>query len=55
MKLNDPTLLAERSTVGETFGPLALDVVAQANATEYGPAPYFYAPDPGRVFAGIVR
>jgi succinate-semialdehyde dehydrogenase/glutarate-semialdehyde dehydrogenase len=42
----------------ETFGPVApvyrfadeADVIAQANATEYGLAAYFYARDLGRVF-----
>ena len=42
----------------ETFGPVAAlfrfrdeaDVVAQANATQYGLASYFYARDLGRVF-----
>ncbi len=42
----------------ETFGPLAplfrfkdeADVIAQANATQYGLAAYFYARDLGRVF-----
>jgi succinate-semialdehyde dehydrogenase / glutarate-semialdehyde dehydrogenase len=50
-----PTMLVTRE---ETFGPLApvyrfadeADVVAQANATEYGLAAYFYARDLGRVF-----
>ena len=42
----------------ETFGPVAplfrfkdeADVIAQANATQYGLAAYFYARDLGRVF-----
>ncbi|HEY8382674.1 MAG TPA: NAD-dependent succinate-semialdehyde dehydrogenase [Microvirga sp.] len=59
----EPTVLAEVTTKmavtrEETFGPLApvyrftdeADVVAQANATEYGLAAYFYARDLGRVF-----
>ncbi len=59
----EPTLLANVTTKmlvtkEETFGPLApvyrfrdeTDVVAQANATQYGLASYFYARDLGRVF-----
>lgn len=59
----EPTVLADVTTEmhvtrEETFGPLApvyrfrdeADVVAQANATEYGLAAYFYARDLGRVF-----
>jgi succinate-semialdehyde dehydrogenase / glutarate-semialdehyde dehydrogenase len=59
----EPTVLADVTpkmlvTREETFGPLApvyrftdeADVVAQANATEYGLAAYFYARDLGRVF-----
>jgi succinate-semialdehyde dehydrogenase/glutarate-semialdehyde dehydrogenase len=45
-------------TQEETFGPVApvyrfkdeADVIAQANATPYGLASYFYARDLGRVF-----
>jgi succinate-semialdehyde dehydrogenase / glutarate-semialdehyde dehydrogenase len=59
----EPTVLANVSTRmlvtrEETFGPVApvyrfedeADVIAQANATEYGLAAYFYARDLGRVF-----
>ncbi|MGO4707156.1 NAD-dependent succinate-semialdehyde dehydrogenase [Microvirga sp. 2MCAF38] len=59
----EPTVLANvntsmRITREETFGPVApvyrfkdeADVVAQANATEFGLAAYFYARDLGRVF-----
>ena len=59
----EPTVLAGVTTKmlvtrEETFGPLAPvyqftdedDVVAQANATPYGLAAYFYARDLGRVF-----
>jgi succinate-semialdehyde dehydrogenase/glutarate-semialdehyde dehydrogenase len=59
----EPTVLANVSTRmlvtrEETFGPLApvyrftdeADVIAQANATQYGLAAYFYARDLGRVF-----
>ena len=59
----EPTVLANVSTTmlvtrEETFGPLApvyrftdeADVIAQANATQYGLAAYFYARDLGRVF-----
>jgi succinate-semialdehyde dehydrogenase/glutarate-semialdehyde dehydrogenase len=59
----EPTILANVTTKmlvtrEETFGPLAPvyrfkdedDVVAQANATEFGLAAYFYARDLGRVF-----
>jgi len=59
----EPTVLANVTTKmlvtrEETFGPLApvyrftdeADVVAQANATQYGLAAYFYARDLGRVF-----
>ena len=59
----EPTVLANVTTRmlitrEETFGPVAPvyrfkdedDVVAQANATEYGLAAYFYARDLGRVF-----
>jgi succinate-semialdehyde dehydrogenase/glutarate-semialdehyde dehydrogenase len=59
----EPTVLADVTTDmivtrEETFGPVApvyrfadeADVVAQANATEYGLAAYFYARDLGRVF-----
>jgi succinate-semialdehyde dehydrogenase / glutarate-semialdehyde dehydrogenase len=59
----EPTVLANVTTQmlitrEETFGPVApvyrfadeADVVAQANATEYGLAAYFYARDLGRVF-----
>ena len=59
----EPTVLANVTTRmlvtrEETFGPVApvyrfkdeADVIAQANATEYGLAAYFYARDLGRVF-----
>jgi succinate-semialdehyde dehydrogenase/glutarate-semialdehyde dehydrogenase len=59
----EPTVLAGVTpgmlvTKEETFGPLAPvirftdddDVIAQANATEFGLAAYFYARDLGRVF-----
>lgn len=59
----EPTVIADVTaamavTREETFGPLApvyrftdeADVVAQANATQYGLAAYFYARDLGRVF-----
>ena len=59
----EPTVLANVTTKmlitrEETFGPVAPvyrftdegDVIAQANATEYGLAAYFYARDLGRVF-----
>jgi succinate-semialdehyde dehydrogenase/glutarate-semialdehyde dehydrogenase len=59
----EPTVLANVTTDmlvtrEETFGPVApvyrfadeADVIAQANATEYGLAAYFYARDLGRVF-----
>jgi succinate-semialdehyde dehydrogenase/glutarate-semialdehyde dehydrogenase len=59
----EPTVLSNVTTRmlitrEETFGPVAPvyrfkdedDVVAQANATEYGLAAYFYARDLGRVF-----
>jgi succinate-semialdehyde dehydrogenase/glutarate-semialdehyde dehydrogenase len=59
----EPTVLANVTTKmlitqEETFGPVApvyrfaddADVVAQANATPYGLAAYFYARDLGRVF-----
>jgi succinate-semialdehyde dehydrogenase/glutarate-semialdehyde dehydrogenase len=59
----EPTVLANVTTRmlitrEETFGPVAPvyrftdedDVIAQANATEYGLAAYFYARDLGRVF-----
>ncbi|WP_112662834.1 NAD-dependent succinate-semialdehyde dehydrogenase [Microvirga flavescens] len=59
----EPTVLANvdtsmRITREETFGPVApvyrfkdeADVIAQANATEFGLAAYFYARDLGRVF-----
>jgi succinate-semialdehyde dehydrogenase/glutarate-semialdehyde dehydrogenase len=58
-----PTVLADvtasmRVAREETFGPVAplfrfkdeADVIAQANATQYGLASYFYARDLGRVF-----
>ncbi len=58
-----PTVLADvtaemRVSREETFGPLApvyrftdeADVIAQANATEFGLAAYFYARDLSRVF-----
>jgi succinate-semialdehyde dehydrogenase/glutarate-semialdehyde dehydrogenase len=58
-----PTVLADVTSDmivarDETFGPLAplfrfmdeADVIAQANATQYGLAAYFYARDLGRVF-----
>jgi len=58
-----PTVLADvtasmRVAHEETFGPVAplfrfrdeADVIAQANATQYGLASYFYARDLGRVF-----
>jgi succinate-semialdehyde dehydrogenase/glutarate-semialdehyde dehydrogenase len=59
----EPTVLADVTpamlvTREETFGPVApvyrfkdeADVIAQANATPYGLAAYFYARDLGRVF-----
>ncbi|MDJ1159829.1 NAD-dependent succinate-semialdehyde dehydrogenase [Chelatococcus sp. SYSU_G07232] len=59
----EPTVLAGVTTKmlvtqEETFGPLApvyrftdeADAIAQANATQYGLAAYFYARDLGRVF-----
>src|SRR5215207_6793254 len=59
----EPTVLANVTTKmlvtrEETFGPVApvyrftdeADVIAQANATQYGLAAYFYARDLGRVF-----
>jgi succinate-semialdehyde dehydrogenase / glutarate-semialdehyde dehydrogenase len=59
----EPTVLANVTTRmlitrEETFGPVAPvyrfkdedDAIAQANATEYGLAAYFYARDLGRVF-----
>lgn len=59
----EPTVLADVTAAmivsrEETFGPLApvfrftdeADVIAQANATQYGLAAYFYARDLGRVF-----
>jgi succinate-semialdehyde dehydrogenase / glutarate-semialdehyde dehydrogenase len=59
----EPTVLSNVSTRmlvtrEETFGPVAPvyrfededDVIAQANATQYGLAAYFYARDLGRVF-----
>jgi succinate-semialdehyde dehydrogenase/glutarate-semialdehyde dehydrogenase len=58
-----PTVLADVTAAmafarDETFGPVAplfrfrdeADVIAQANATKYGLASYFYARDLGRVF-----
>jgi succinate-semialdehyde dehydrogenase/glutarate-semialdehyde dehydrogenase len=58
-----PTVLADVTSAmavarEETFGPVAplfrftdeADVIAQANATQYGLAAYFYARDLGRVF-----
>jgi succinate-semialdehyde dehydrogenase/glutarate-semialdehyde dehydrogenase len=58
-----PTVLADVTAEmavarEETFGPVAplfrftdeADVIAQANATQYGLAAYFYARDLGRVF-----
>ena len=58
-----PTVLADVTSEmvvarEETFGPVAplfrfkdeADVIAQANATQYGLAAYFYARDLGRVF-----
>ena len=58
-----PTVLADVTpdmivARDETFGPVAplfrfrdeADVIAQANATQYGLAAYFYARDLGRVF-----
>jgi succinate-semialdehyde dehydrogenase/glutarate-semialdehyde dehydrogenase len=58
-----PTVLADVTpdmivARDETFGPVAplfrfrdeTDVIAQANATQYGLAAYFYARDLGRVF-----
>ena len=58
-----PTVLADVTPAmvmarEETFGPVAplfrfrdeADVIAQANATQYGLASYFYARDLGRVF-----
>jgi succinate-semialdehyde dehydrogenase/glutarate-semialdehyde dehydrogenase len=59
----EPTVLADVTSQmlmarDETFGPVAplfrfkdeADVIAQANATQYGLAAYFYARDLGRVF-----
>jgi succinate-semialdehyde dehydrogenase/glutarate-semialdehyde dehydrogenase len=59
----EPTVLADVTpdmivARDETFGPVAplfrfkdeADVIAQANATQYGLAAYFYARDLGRVF-----
>jgi succinate-semialdehyde dehydrogenase / glutarate-semialdehyde dehydrogenase len=59
----EPTVLADMTpdmvmARDETFGPVAplfrfkdeADVVAQANATQFGLAAYFYARDLGRVF-----
>jgi succinate-semialdehyde dehydrogenase/glutarate-semialdehyde dehydrogenase len=59
----EPTVIANVTTKmrvarEETFGPVApvfkfsdeADVIAQANATQYGLAAYFYARDLGRVF-----
>jgi succinate-semialdehyde dehydrogenase / glutarate-semialdehyde dehydrogenase len=59
----EPTVLADMTSDmvmarEETFGPVAplfrfkdeADVVAQANATQFGLAAYFYARDLGRVF-----
>jgi succinate-semialdehyde dehydrogenase/glutarate-semialdehyde dehydrogenase len=59
----EPTVLADVTpdmvvAREETFGPVAplfrfkdeADVIAQANATQYGLAAYFYARDLGRVF-----
>ncbi len=59
----EPTVLSGVTTKmvvarDETFGPMApifrftdeADVIAQANATQYGLASYFYARDLGRVF-----
>ncbi len=59
----EPTVIANVTTkmvvaTDETFGPMApifrftdeADVIAQANATQYGLASYFYARDLGRVF-----
>jgi len=59
----EPTVLSDMTpdmevSREETFGPLApiyrfkdeADVIAQANATQYGLAAYFYARDLGRVF-----
>jgi succinate-semialdehyde dehydrogenase/glutarate-semialdehyde dehydrogenase len=59
----EPTVIANVTTKmvvarDETFGPMApifrfsdeADVIAQANATQYGLASYFYARDLGRVF-----
>lgn len=59
----EPTVLSNMTsdmeiTHEETFGPLApvyrfkdeADIIAQANATQYGLAAYFYARDLGRVF-----
>ena len=59
----EPTVLSDVTpqmlvTREETFGPIApvyrftdeADVIAQANATEFGLASYFYARDLGRVF-----
>jgi succinate-semialdehyde dehydrogenase/glutarate-semialdehyde dehydrogenase len=59
----EPTVLSHVSTDmavtrEETFGPMApvysftdeADVIAQANASQYGLAAYFYARDVGRIF-----
>ncbi len=59
----EPTVIADVTTqmvvaTEETFGPMApifrftdeADVIAKANATQYGLASYFYARDLGRVF-----
>jgi succinate-semialdehyde dehydrogenase/glutarate-semialdehyde dehydrogenase len=59
----EPTVLAHVTTAmlvtqEETFGPMApiysftdeADVIAQANASQYGLASYFYARDIGRIF-----
>ena len=59
----EPTVIANVTTkmlvtTEETFGPMApvyrfkdeADVIAQANASQYGLASYFYARDIGRIF-----
>jgi succinate-semialdehyde dehydrogenase/glutarate-semialdehyde dehydrogenase len=59
----EPTILADvtadmKVATEETFGPVAplfrfrddADVIAQANATEYGLAAYFYSRDIGRIW-----